>query len=209
MRLRIDPSLSEEAIEYILAGKHTAHERLLVLGAWEPGDVVMERGGGIGMVAIACAQRIGSERVFSYEANPALRPLFEQNCALNLVEPTLYTCMLGPAAGAREFHVARNFRESSTFDRRVAAETITVPVRAFNEEVARIRPTFLIVDIEGGEYELFEYARLDGVSKIMLELHDEVAGPSRSNALRRKLRRMGFHEEGSTPKHFLYRRPVE
>ena len=99
IRLRIDASLAEGAIRKILAGEHTQDERRLVLPALEPDDIVMKLGGGIGMLSIACAQKIGSERVFSYEANPTLRPLIDENYRLNGVQPIMQMCMLGPVAG--------------------------------------------------------------------------------------------------------------
>ena len=82
-----------------------------------------------------------------------------------------------------------------------------MPVKPFNDEIARIRPSFLIVDIEGGEYELFDYARLDTVRTIVIEMHPSVGGLRRSLALRRNLRQLGFAEQTHNGKHFLYQRP--
>jgi FkbM family methyltransferase len=207
IRLRIDASLAEGAIRKILAGEHTQDERRLVLPVLETDDIVMELGGGIGMLSIACAQKIGSERVFSYEANPTLRPLIEENYRLNGVQPTIQMCMLGPVAGETTFYIARSFRVSSVYRPELAWKTATVPVKPFNDEMVRIRPSFLIVDIEGGEYELFDYARFDTVRTIVIEMHPSVGGLRRSLALRRKLRRLGFAEQTHNGKHFLYQRP--
>jgi FkbM family methyltransferase len=206
IQVRIDPDLAPAAVEAIVAGEHTVDERRLILRALERDDVVMELGGGVGMVSIACAQRIGSERVFSYEANPMLEPLIRENYRLNGVSPTMTMCMLGRTEGEATFHIARNFRSSSAHRPEVAWRSVQVPVKAFNDEVARIRPSFLVVDIEGGEFELLDYADLDTVRKLMLEIHQEVGGAGRMNALRRRVRRMGFTEQTDDGKHYLYLR---
>jgi FkbM family methyltransferase len=206
IRLRLAPSLSPRMMSNIVGGVHVLSERRLVLPALAPDDVVMELGGGIGMLSIACAQRIGSDRVFSYEANPFLEPVIRDNYGLNSVSPRLKMCMLGPEAGLATFHVARDFWVSSVYPVEGEHQTVTVPVKSFNEEVGTIRPSFLIVDIEGAEHELFEHADLDGISKLMVECHPELTGAARANALRRRIRRMGFTELSDRGRTFLYRR---
>jgi FkbM family methyltransferase len=206
IRLRLAPSLSPRMMSNIAGGVHVLSERRLVLPALASDDVVMELGGGIGMLSIACAQRIGSDRVFSYEANPFLESLIRDNYALNSVSPRIRMCMLGPEPGHATFHVARDFWVSSVYRVESEHQIVTVPVEAFNEEVGRIRPTFLIVDIEGAEHELFEYADLNTVNKLMVEFHPELTGAARANALRRQIRRMGFTETTDRGRTFLYRR---
>lgn len=200
--MRIDPRMSEFNIRKLLDGRHTVHERRLLAEVLEPDDVVMELGGGIGMVAIACAKATGPGRVFSYEPNPTLESLIRENYALNGVEPELKSCMLGPEAGRREFHISDRFSRSSIFDTDGRGTTlIEVPVLSFNEEVARIRPTTLIVDIQGGEVELFEYADLSTVRKLLLETHTKIIGEDAAEAIRERLRGMGFvakHQSGNS-----------
>ena len=55
------------------------YERDLILDYLKPDDVVLELGGGIGMLFIAIALKIGSEGVFSYEGNPALELIVRDN----------------------------------------------------------------------------------------------------------------------------------
>lgn len=203
----IDPRLSDRMVRRIVTGIHTRPERRLVLSALEPDDVVMELGAGVGMVSIACAKRIGSERVFAYEANPDLQSMFKENCRLNGVAPRLEICLLGRTHGEATFHLARDFSNSSVHRSRLADRAVTVPIRPFDDEIARIRPSFLIVDIEGAEDELFACARLDTISKMMLEVHPHIYGAAKSNALRSKIRASGFTEQTSNGRHCLYRRP--
>ena len=192
--MRIDARMSELDIRSLSAGHHTREERAVVTRALEPDDVVMELGGGIGMVAIACAKTIGSDRVFSFEANPRLEPLIRDNYALNNVQPTLSLCMLGPQRGRRDFHISRDFSRSSVYDPG-QGETIQVPVESFNEMVAKIRPTLLILDIEGNEKELLEYADLSSIQKIVIELHPWIIGVFNCLTLRKHLLGIGFSEK--------------
>ena len=207
--MRIDERMSEFNIRKLIEGRHTLHERRLLARTLEPDDVVMELGGGIGMVAIACAKATGPGRVFSYEPNPVLESLARDNYSLNGVEPQLRMCMLGPEAGRREFHVSERFSRSSIYDTDGRGTTvIEVPVLSFNEEVTRIRPTVLIVDIQGGEVELFKYADLDTVRKLLLETHAKITGTDAAEAIGGRLREMGFVEDDHSGQLTLYvRRP--
>jgi FkbM family methyltransferase len=169
-----------------------------------PDDVVMELGGGIGMVAIACAKVTGSARVFSYEANPELESLVRDNYALNGVEPTLKMCMLGSDTGKRVFHVSERFSRSSVFAAGEHLTAIEVPVISFNAEISKVQPTVLVVDIQGGELELLDYADLSTLEKLLVEVHPDIVGVRQANALRRRLRRLGFAEIAHAGYSFLY-----
>jgi len=134
-------------------------------------DVVMEVGAGIGFLSAYCAKRIGSERVFAYEANPALMELIAATYRANGVAPAVRNVLLAQGEGTREFHVEPEFWASSALQGSGSATTISVPQADLNSELRRVRPSFLIVDIEGGEIEFFELADLATVRKICVETH--------------------------------------
>ncbi|OGA26674.1 MAG: hypothetical protein A3F77_07480 [Betaproteobacteria bacterium RIFCSPLOWO2_12_FULL_67_28] len=137
-------------------------------------DVVMEVGAGIGFLSAYCAKRIGSERVFAYEANPALMELIAATYRANGVAPTVRNVLLARGEGTREFHVEPEFWASSALPGSGNAKTIRVPQADLNSELQRVRPSFLIVDIEGGEIEFFELADLATVRKICVETHPAI-----------------------------------
>jgi len=155
-------------------------------------DRVMELGTGLGLLSSFCAKRIGSSRVFTYEANPALEDYIRQNYKLNDVNPHLELCLLAKEPGERSFYRGKNFYSSSTVRRYDSDTEIRVPVKSFNAEIRRIDPTFLIVDIEGGEVELFEFADLYNVKKLLIELHDRVVGKEKIEAVKAILTKAGF-----------------
>ena len=147
-------------------------------------DVVLEIGTGIGVIATLCAQQIGSDRVHTFEANPQLIPAIEETFRLNGVAPHLYNCVLGSGPGTRTFFVMKDFWSSSTVRRRADARQIEVPVRDLRVTMNEIRPTFLIVDIEGGEWDLFQDIDLSGVEKLSIELHSRVIGAEKTGFVR-------------------------
>ena len=206
IHMRIDERMSPFNIRKLLMGWHTIHERQLVLSVLEPEDVVMELGGGIGMVAIACAKKIGSDRVFSYEANPRLESLIRDNYTLNDVAPTLKMCMLGPEAGSHTFYIARKFSRSSAYDSEGDSEAVEVPVEPFNSEVRQVGPTFMIIDIQGSEKELVDYADFGPVRKLLIEVHPDIIGGPAARDVRKRLESMGFVEKAEGGNSYLYLR---
>ena len=204
--MRIDPRLSPMNVRKLVQGRHTRHERDLLARALRPGDRVLELGGGIGMVAIECARRVGSDAVTSYEANPELESLIRENYALNDVSPDLRMAMVGGRAGSRPFNVSAKFSQSSVYDVGETARTVSVPVHAFGAVMGELRPSVLVVDIQGAERELFRWGHLDGVRLILVEKHPHIVGLAGMLAIRRRLRRAGFAEVDRAGNSYVYER---
>jgi FkbM family methyltransferase len=206
IRMRIDPLMSPANIRKLARGRHTSHERALLGAALRDGDRVLELGGGIGMVSAACALRLGSGAVTTYEANPALEGLIRDNHALNGVAPEVRMAMVGERAGTRPLHVARMFSHSSVHDVGETVHVVDVPVHEFAAVLAERRPSVLVVDIQGAEGEPFLWRALDGVRLVLVEMHPQVLGLSGMLALRRRLRALGFAEGPRAGNAFLHER---
>ncbi len=206
IKMRIDAQMTPFQIRKLASGRHTADERELIPPLLEASDTVMELGGGIGMLAIACAQKIGGGRVYSYEANPFLEPVIRKNYALNNVAVNLRMCMLGQQPGTRVLHIAEHFSRSSVFKAEATARPHEVEVKSLNAEIAEIKPTVLIMDIQGGEGELLSFADLDGVRLLLVEMHPDLLGVGKVNALRRRIRAAGLNETRRSGQSFLYQR---
>ena len=194
IRMTIDPVMSAFNIKKLADGRHTVHERALLSRHLQDGDRVLELGGGIGMVAIHCARRLGPGRVTSYEGNPRMEALIRKNYALNDVNPDLHMKVLGPKDGTVTFYLAHRFSHSAMTDNTGTAEPVEVPMERFADAHARVQPTVLVVDIQGGEIAFFDYAVLDGVRLILVEFHPPVTGLRPILHTRRRLRAMGFRE---------------
>jgi FkbM family methyltransferase len=139
-------------------------------------DIVMEIGTGLGFLSAWCARVVGSNRVFTFEANPALERPIRRLYELNHVSPHLEICVLAESAGSAVLYPQREFWGSSLVPGKGTSAGISVPARPFEEARVATQPTLLIVDIEGGELELMGHARFDGVNHVLIELHPDVIG---------------------------------
>ncbi len=159
-------------------------------------DVVLEVGAGAGFLSTLCALRVGSERVTAVEANPALLPRIRETWAANGVAPRLVHAVLAREAGEAELFVASEFVSSSL--RGVGSDgpvlTARVPQLAVNALLREVAPTFLAIDIEGGEAELLPAIDWRGIRALALELHPHRIGEAATRALLARLADEGFRE---------------
>jgi len=191
--VRIDVSaIDPTVVRFMRAGTYEAGELRALATALRPDDVVLELGTGIGLLSTYCAQRVGGDRVFTFEANPELEPRIRETFRLNAVAPTLGMCMLGERTGEAEFFVHEAFWGSTAVERAGAARTVRVPVRPLNEAIGRIRPTLLLMDVEGAERELLRFADLAGVERIVGEFHERMLGRDAADAMIGDLYARGF-----------------
>jgi len=187
MSRRVERALSKGGYE---------RQKLQLIGALtSPNDVVMELGAGLGLVSTYCAKRVGSSRVFAFEADPDLEPCIRETYELNAVEPTLEMCAVGARAGRVTIYRDKHLVSSSVGRRRAGTRPVEVPGKALNYVILRFRPTLLIIDAEAAERELFDGAELPTVTKIMLELHHRVIGTQGTDRVRATLTKLGFRED--------------
>jgi FkbM family methyltransferase len=189
VKVRVGYHLAPETREALYADRGFYEERTarMIQARLSPDDVVMELGTGLGVIAAFCAKAIGSDRVFTYEVMPALESHIRANFALNGVSPTLSICLLAEEEGERTVYVPEAY-----WGRAGGRKAVTVKARPFNDEVARIDPTFLVVDIEGGEYELARHMRPHNVKKLLLEVHPREIGWEKVGAVFDALGAAGF-----------------
>lgn len=192
INIPIGDRLSGRLLTYIYMGEYELYELGLIKSHLQQDDIVMEVGAGLGLISSYCAKKIGSERVFTYEANPALEPNIRHTYALNDVAPTLEICLLGEQPGKQIFYLGTQFWSSSIIQTERQQKAIKVPVKSFNLELQKINPTFLIIDIEGGEYDLLKYADFHNVRKMVIELHAPFIGKEKTIFVKSKLAAAGF-----------------
>ncbi len=166
----VSPGIARE----IYLGDYETKEIEIISRRLASDDVVFGVGAGLGYLSAYCAKRVGSDKVFTYEANPELIPLIRETHARNSVAPTVTNALLAQGEGEREFRIEDDFWASSAH--REGGRAIAVRQVDLNGELARIRPSFMIVDIEGGEAEFFAGADLSAVQKICVETHPDVLG---------------------------------
>ena len=208
VQIRVGRHMSPRVERTVSRGRYEQNELTLIEQVLSPGDVVLEVGAGIGLVSTYCALRLGSSRVFAYEANPDLEACIRETYALNQVQPTLEMCAVGAGAGTVTLYRDRHLWASSVLRPSGRARPVEVPVKALSEIVASVRPTLLIVDAEGAESEMFDRADLPTVTRMVLELHEQVIGRASALRVRSRLTAMGFEElpRWCTGEHFVVQR---
>jgi FkbM family methyltransferase len=199
------PAITPPILKDIYFGVYESKEAELVQKKIAADDVVMEIGAGIGFLSALCAKAVGSERVFAYEANPQLMDVIKQIHTLNGVAPRVSNVLLGEGEGERDFWLAKDYWASSLIQGSGDATCIRVRQIDLNQEIQRIQPSFMILDIEGGEYEFLRHARLDPIRKIVIEVHPHVLGYTRISEMLGWLFAAGFALDlGNLRKNVLY-----
>src|SRR6266581_6595732 len=92
VQIRVGRHMSPRVERTVSRGRYEQDELRLIGHVLSPDDVVLEVGAGLGLVSAYCAKRLGSSRVFAYEANPDLEACIRETFSLNEVQPTLEMC---------------------------------------------------------------------------------------------------------------------
>ena len=196
----IVPDVASDFIaEAIRSGSYESHEVALLDGLIEPGEVILEIGGGCGFISAYCAKNPLTKAVHSVEANPNLIEVIKLTHRLNCVSVSVYHEILSKQDGEADFYLHKDFWASGTH-KILGASPIKVRTTSFQSKLDALRPTMLIVDIEGGEQNLFENVNLSCVNKIMLELHQQTIGGAGIKKIFDLLSSQNFHYETSRSK---------
>lgn len=165
---------SDPVAASVRSGRYEEYEAKELDGLIQPGEVILEIGAGCGFISTYCAKNQHTERVHCVEANPQLIEVIRLTHRINGVEVAVHHEILGREDGETDFYVHEDFWASGTHD--FLGRPVRVPVTSFQKRLDEVRPTMLVVDIEGGEEVLFEDVDLTGVKKILLELHQPTIG---------------------------------
>ncbi len=174
----------------------------------EADDVVLELGAGLGFIATFCAKKIGSDKVFTYEANPKLAPLMEEVFEKNKVYPHATQAMLGEAQSSSCFYGAdKNFLASSVREG-ANSSGVEVPVLSLNDTIRDLQPTYLAMDIEGAEAYIMSIIDFQSIRKLQFEMHPWLLIEAEMDSIFKKLRDCGFKksEAFSFPNNFFFSR---
>lgn len=196
IRIQVDyRSWSPLLVHRVLADRYEVEERKLVPKVVGAEDRVLEIGGGVGLIAMICARIVGEANVFVYEANPAIRAAalanFEHNGMQIAIE---HAAVVGNeyTDDSVTFFVSDNFWSSSLLDKGGKQKPITAPAVRLDALIHKHRPSVIIADVEGAEYDLFRTADLSSVNKLCVEFHTRYIGAAKVSELIRSLLERGF-----------------
>lgn len=150
----------------------------------EPNDRLLELGAGIGYISSYAVKVIGVSHVTCVEANPKLTEYIRHAhdlqgfCNTEVINCVALSGKAKPAADkATNFYIREPFWSSSLDASRDYDAVVKIRQKYLSELIEDSKATALIVDIEGGERDLFQGGDLGGVSKIYLELHTRYIRP--------------------------------
>ena len=147
---------SQWVLNSLIAGFYEGDEARSLQGLIQPDDRILELGTGLGYISCLAAKKAHHGRVLSYEANPKMVDLANETIQLNAVENVeIRNGILDIEQGPREFFLSEHFWESS-LEHRPNWNMLVVQAESIQLTLEDFSPTVLIVDIEGGEYELFK-----------------------------------------------------
>lgn len=140
-----------------------------------PGDVILEIGGGIGFISSYILRIMKAGRVHIFEADPDLIPIIEHNLALNGVTAQIEQGIVGNCDGPVNFHRQPSFWASSVIPLPGGA-SITARGVSFARLLKEVKPDVVVVDIEGGEKDLFDGIEFGGTRAVIVEVHRTFIG---------------------------------
>lgn len=181
----------------LVRGRYEGEERTHLPGLLQPGDVVLELGAGLGVVSTLCARDERVVHVTTVEANPDLIPYVQEVHRRNgVAEKTrlLHAVALpAPEVDTMDFFVRRDIWASSLngqiwgWERKVSTEVVDL-----HALIDDLRPSVMIVDIEGGEGQLFRNFSPGQLRHVYVELHKQVIGPRGVRRVFNQMARTGF-----------------
>jgi FkbM family methyltransferase len=178
IRIRIDEAkYSPVILEALKNGRYEASERGAVPHLFTKGDRIIEIGSATGAVTMTAARVVGTENIIGFEANPSLvedcRANFVANgMSIDVRNAVLMNRVAWLGDGTElPFYIHKQFWASSLEDKPGTETKISVPTACFETVASEFGANSLICDIEGGEIELFKFADLSNISKILIEIH--------------------------------------
>ena len=201
IRIALDKEMGDGPLRALRDGSYEGGELAAIERYIRPEDIVLEMGTGIGFITLFCSRVVGPGNVHTCEANPSLESKIQKNFALNDMFPKLTIAVLGECDGEVEFHLQSEYWSSSRLKYANSTQTVMVKQLSVNTVLEAIRPTMIVMDIEGGECELIPMMNLTGVKRFMLELHPYVTGEEGAKSVVNRLLSAGFVERWSCPDH--------
>ena len=195
-------------LRFIDNGEYEKSEISIIKNTLIKADKVLELGTGIGFVSAFCAKQIGSDAIFTFEGNPSLEPLIQKLYTKNKVSPHANITLLGIENGTKTFYKnGHSFLASSSVVTPGENQTpFQVEQKKLDEVIAQLQPSYLIMDIEGGEYDIFRLIDFQSITKIQFELHPAILKSEQIDFIFKKISDEGFIKSGlfNFPNNFYF-----
>jgi FkbM family methyltransferase len=189
--LPLKSKIGFNTLRWIVNGQYEQGEIEIIKQRIERQDRIMEIGTGLGFVSVYCAKIVGSENVYTFEANPLNIEMALRVFKKNKVSPHIQNALLADISGTIDFPINRKSRLASS-SLMASGEVVKVPQLVLNDIIRDLQPNFLIMDIEGSEYDVFRMIDFQSIYKIQVELHPSILGEDKLNEIFYRLKENGF-----------------
>ena len=179
VRIPIDRKIMSRRVERNVAGsKYESREARAASKLFQPGDTVLELGGGLGFISTLLRLKTKVGRIVTVEANPHLIHLIRRTHALNAVADVdvRHGAVIAEQEGLRspsisipDFLQARPRQRAHRLSRRRG------PGLDWPTLLEDVRPTAVVMDIEGGELQLLE-TEIGDIRRLIVEIHPAAYG---------------------------------
>ncbi len=141
----------------------------------KPDDRVIELGAGIGFISTFIATSLGVKNIMCVEADPNLckfiRTVHKENGVTTAEVRNVVALNDAGDVGMIDFYVREPFWSSSLDGEDEYVKSVEVQTIHLSSLIKEFNANTLIVDIEGGERDLFSPLDLTGIDKVFLEIH--------------------------------------
>ncbi len=173
-------------VEALTSGRYEHTEAAALDRHLRPEDRFVDLGAGAGYLCALAARTLPAAAVLGVEANPAMVEVARATLARAGAEAAkvehgavVADTWAGPVV---PFRLRAGFWASAVAPDPAPAEApgavIEVPALRLGSLLARHRPSVVLLDIEGGEAELFDRQLPDHVRLVIMELHGKHYGPA-------------------------------
>lgn len=170
-------------------------------------DRIVEFGMGMGIAAALVNRACQPQSHDCFEANAGIIPYARDLFASNGLDIRIHEAALGDGSECPFFVVEDNIL--SSFDEphaRTDYRKTTVSTVRIQDVIATHRPTAVFCDIEGAELMFLDPATLDGISKVVVELHPDIYGHQGMVDYIEDFRQAGFDQVETAGTTFFFRR---
>lgn len=165
---------SQKILHHIFAGWYEHDEVNQIIPRLQEDDVVLELGAAIGVITCAMAKKVKKGRIVAFEPNPVTADLCERHLKLNSIRNVqVRRSIVGLSEGVAKFYVAPDYW-SSSLEYNPGSTEIECKVENLKSILLSQMPSVVVMDIEGGEYELLGsgfLTRATSVRLLVAEFH--------------------------------------
>ena len=191
----------------LLRRHYEKHELRLVSRLLSSQDRVIELGSAIGVVALAASRTVPPEQIFCFDANPEMVATATANFEHAGKTISAHNAVMMAGTSAPEtvtFYKTPYFLSSSLSPDTVGARPVEVKTLQLGSIISEQAANVLIVDIEGGEFDLLGATDLSAVETLVLEIHVSTAGVDACLTLISDLQRQGLALDADLTGHNVF-----